>query len=136
MDMLTNKTLRRFPDVRVILSHAGGTLPWLVHRAAGALPFTPFSVGLSREELLEDARRFYFDTAISADPVVLKGLFEFARLGHVLFGSDFPNAPDEAIKACTEFLEGYDLEPEVLRGVQYKNALALFPRLAEQFQES
>ncbi len=32
MDMITSRTLKRYPNVKIILSHAGGTLPFLVSR--------------------------------------------------------------------------------------------------------
>ena len=134
IDMITSGTIHDNPDVKVILSHAGGTLPYLIYRVADMLPHTPFNPpGLTAKEVVEDAKSFYFDTAISANPTTLKALFEFAREGHVLFGSDFPNAPDEGIKSCTEFLEGYGLERKMLEGIQYRNALALVPRLKEQY---
>lgn len=129
MDLITSSVLRDHPDCKVILSHAGGTLPYLIHRAATMLPLMPNNLGLRREEIVEEARRFYFDTAISANPVTLKALFEFAKPGHVLFGSDFPNAPKDAIIHFTSFLNSYSV-PEEYRGqVDSGAALELFPRL-------
>ncbi|CAI7666500.1 unnamed protein product [Penicillium discolor] len=129
MDLLTSGILQDYPGCKIILSHAGGTLPYLIHRAATMLPLMPRTLGLSTEELVEAVRTFYFDTAISSNPVTLKALFEFAAPGHVLFGSDFPNAPQEAIQHFTEFLEAYELPEEIKRQVYSGAALELFPRL-------
>jgi hypothetical protein len=47
-------------------------------------------------DVLDDFRGFYFDTALSSSPAALLTLLAFARLGHVLFGSDWPSAPTTA----------------------------------------
>ncbi|KAN0117889.1 amidohydrolase family protein [Hyaloscypha variabilis] len=94
IDMLLSDTLSLTPDCKIILSHAGGTLPYLIDRVAGMLPYTPFSVNKTTTQILEEAKRFYFDTALSSNPGVLDLLLRFAAKGHVLFGSDFPNAPN------------------------------------------
>ena len=129
MDLITSGTLRAFPDCKIILSHAGGTLPYLIYRPAGMLPHTPMTINRSTEEIVEDARTFYFDTAISSNPITMKALFAFAKPGHILFGTDFPNAPSVGIKYFTASLENYDAAPEVLNEVFRGAALEIFPRL-------
>lgn len=132
IDLITSYTLRRHAkDCKIILSHAGGTLPYLIDRVAGLLPHSPasFSPGLSRDELLEQAREFYYDTAAASSPMHLKALFALLgeeRKDRVLFGSDFPNAPTESIKYFTEQLgQNVDFTADGL----VANALGLFPRL-------
>lgn len=129
VDMITSGVLKAFPNVKIILSHAGGTLPFLATRAAHLLADAGLTK-LSAEEFLEDAKRFYFDTALSGNELSLPLLLEFARPGHVLFGSDFPYAPTKTIATHTvagkkvlearKGEEGTDLAA---------NAERLFPRL-------
>ena len=129
MDMITNGITRDFPRCKVILSHAGGTLPYLIDRAATMLPLMPKPVGLSRQQVVEEARRFYFDTAISSGHVTLKALFEFAEPGHILFGSDCPYAPEDSIKYFTTSLDRYLVSETTRKEVEQTAALELFPRL-------
>ena len=131
MSLLVSNRLRDFPGCKVILSHAGGTLPYLIYRAATMLPVTPMSVGKSTEQLLGEAGEFYYDLAISSNPATLKALYEIAKPGHVLFGTDYPNAPTQAIHRFTEFLEGFEPGPEALSAVFTESALSLFPRLRQ-----
>lgn len=56
MDLIVNNTLRTYPGCKIILSHAGGTLPYLIHRPAALLPLPPFNIGKSTEEIIEEAR--------------------------------------------------------------------------------
>ncbi|GAB1734813.1 hypothetical protein NU195Hw_g1445t1 [Hortaea werneckii] len=132
LDLMVSRTLSRHAKgCKIILSHSGGTLPYLIDRVAGLLPHSPpsFNPGMSRDDLLEQARAFYYDTAAASSPMHLKALF--ALLGkegksHVLFGSDFPNAPAESIKYYTRQLaQNVDFTAEDL----VANALELFPRL-------
>ena len=129
IDLIVKNRLRSTPDCKIILSHAGGTLPYLIYRVAEALPLTPMSIGKSTEEILEEAQRFYFDTAISSNRITLKALFEFAKPGHVLFGTDFPNAPTKAIEYFTKSLETFELDPKVREDIYSGTALELLPRL-------
>lgn len=95
------------------------------------MPHAPADInsGLSGEEILALARRFYYDTALSSSEMnlgALRALLGEEGRGHVLFGSDFPNAPEESIGYFTGQLEkGGVGRLEELRG----NALGLFPRL-------
>ncbi|KAF6825452.1 hypothetical protein CMUS01_09816 [Colletotrichum musicola] len=144
VDLITSGTVRSFPDVKVILSHAGGTLPYLAHRPAAMLPYLPSSTpaeGQSAknvtEHFMEDARSFYFDTALSAGAHTLALLREFARPGHVLFGSDFPYAPEPAIVDMNERLEDYGARDEAfVRSICYGAAVRLFPRLVQVFSSA
>jgi hypothetical protein len=80
--MLLSDTHSLARDCKIILSHAGGTLPYLNDRVAGMLSRTPFVVNKIASEIIELAKLFYFNT-------VLDLLRKFAKKGHVLFGSIF-----------------------------------------------
>lgn len=134
IDMITSNMLRNHAsNCRIILSHAGGDLPYLIDRAASLLESAPasFNPGKSREEMLAEARWFYFDTALSSSPMNLRALMALLgeqRKDHILFGSDFPNAGDEAIEYFTRQLEGQDVVDASMLG---ENAMKLFPRLRQ-----
>jgi 6-methylsalicylate decarboxylase len=130
MDMLMNNHMRDYPDCKVILSHAGGSMPHLIYRLASILEHTPMTVGKPRDELLEDARCFYFDLALSANPVTLPALLAFAKPDHILYGTDYPNAPTPGTQYLDQCLQDYKLDPGVRESIHSKAALKLFPRLA------
>lgn len=128
MDLIMANNLREFPDCKIILSHAGGTLPYLIHRMTMVVD-TMFSIGKTKQEIIEDAKQFYFDLALSGSKLVLDALLGFARPGHVLFGSDFPNAPTATIQEFTGVIEGYEFSTGKKEDVSNGAAIALFPRL-------
>ncbi|KAE8364446.1 hypothetical protein BDV27DRAFT_157821 [Aspergillus caelatus] len=116
--------VRNNPNCKIILSHAGGALPYLISRPACTQP---------PEELdafWDDARNFYFDTALSGTEDVLHTLERFAKPGHILYGSDDPYANVDIINFHTSRLERYPFEnPNLPAEINRGNALTLFRKL-------
>lgn len=124
--LVRNGIRRRYPNIKFILSHAGGFVPYASHRMAVAITS---DTGASPYDVLEDFRGFYFDTALSSSPAALPSLLAFAKPGHVTFGSDWPFAPLPASQLFAAGLENYPLESTIRAAIDHDNALALFPRL-------
>ena len=128
VDLLVSRTMRKFPNVKIILSHAGGTLPYLIGRPASVMPYLDKSH--NPEDFIEDARNFYYDTAVAGSTNVLTILQHFAKPGHILYGSDYPYAGPGIIDYHTEGLDAFTFDKTgLLEEINNKNALALFPRL-------
>lgn len=95
LDLVISNTLRDVArECRVILSHGGGTLASVVERVA-------VLGGLNREKSAEQIREevgwFYFDTALCSAAQV-DAIGRIAGPEHVLYGSDLPNAPVDAVR--------------------------------------
>lgn len=99
VDLVMTGTFRRCPDVDSILSHAGGTIPFIGNRAIKslAIPGVADKVGYSLTKAKADFKRFYYDIALSTSKGQLEGLLDFTDSSHILFGSDFPYVPQAAI---------------------------------------
>jgi 6-methylsalicylate decarboxylase len=120
--------VQRYPQLRFILSHAGGFVPYASHRLAMALVL---ETRRAPPELIDDFRSFWFDTALSSSPAALPSLLAFAKPGHVLYGSDHPFAPPVAIEYFTKQLDAYPgLDADARAAIDRRNAEALFPRFA------
>jgi len=125
--LVRNGIRRRYPNIRFILSHAGGFVPYASYRMAMGITS---DVGGSPADHLDDFASFYFDTALSSTAAALPSLLAFAKPGHVTFGSDFPFAPVEVSQLYAAGLESYGgLDDAGRRAIDRTNALALFPRL-------
>jgi predicted TIM-barrel fold metal-dependent hydrolase len=122
--LVQSGVVRRFPNVRIILSHAGGFVPYASHRLAIALAAEGER---AMPDLLEDFRSFYFDTALSGTPAALPSLLAFAKPGRVLFGSDWPFLPAPGIAHFTALLDAYAaLDADGHAAIDRRNATALF----------
>ncbi|MFE9063291.1 amidohydrolase family protein [Streptomyces violaceusniger] len=129
LNLVLNGVMSRYPDMRVILSHGGGFLPYAAYRFSG-LTSTVVDREREAEDILRDLKRFYFDTALSASPSALPALLTFAEPGHVLYGSDWPFAPQDTGTYYNHYLETYpDYAPGQAEAIDRGNAEALFPRL-------
>ncbi len=132
-DLVLTGTCKDYPNIKFILSHAGGTLPFLDQRIAGA-GFIPFlNTPLTSSEHMKGFRSFYYDTALSTTPAQLKALLEIADPEKILFGSDVPYAPLFVSKmladSLDEFIKGQPNGKELLEKINRSNAEKLFNRV-------
>lgn len=88
VDMIMNRTLQRHPNAKVILSHAGGNLPWIIPRLAMAVRDAPPSSkgGITYEDWMGNLRRFYYDLALSSSQQGLDLLLKVIPNDHILYG--------------------------------------------------
>jgi 6-methylsalicylate decarboxylase len=104
VQLVLNGAIDRHRDLSVILSHAGGFVPFAAYRfaelASAVRPGAP-----EPRVILESFKRFYFDTALSSGPSALLGLQAFVGAGRVLYGSDFPYAPAKVGASFTAKLD-------------------------------
>jgi predicted TIM-barrel fold metal-dependent hydrolase len=119
-------TLDRCPDLKVILSHAGGFVPYAASRiAVAASPTGDVHEGLA------SLRRLYFDIAVSSSPFALPSLLTLAQPGHVLFATDWPYASDRVAESFARMYERYELDDTQRASIDRGAAETLFPRLRE-----
>jgi predicted TIM-barrel fold metal-dependent hydrolase len=126
--MISRRTLDRFPDISVVLPHAGGFLPYIATRmqALGRFCEPPVDPAAVRDHL----GRFYYDTAGPMAPAAT--LLAQVPADRVLFGTDWPAAPGDTVTELA--LPALDNDPaitaEQLQGIYHDNALRLMPQLA------
>lgn len=117
--------LERYPDLRILLSHGGGFLPYAAER---------ISVHCSRDGTIlsgmEMLRRFHYDTALCG-PSALPSLLAFADPERITFGSDWPYAPADATVPLAAAMDAFPMEASTRQRLARGNAERLFPRLAE-----
>lgn len=128
--LILSGAIERFPKIKFILAHAGGTLPFIAWRIYCCQMVSPHFPKLTYEKVLEGVSHFWYDTAMSAGPEMISCLREVAGADKVVFGSDWPLANATATAECTKNLspEGF-LTATQAAAVGRENALKLFPRL-------
>jgi predicted TIM-barrel fold metal-dependent hydrolase len=81
--------LERWPELKIVTHHSGGTIPMLAGRVKRA-PRVGDTAGVRLERpVLDYLKRFYADTANFGNQIALRAALEFFGVDHVLFGSDF-----------------------------------------------
>jgi predicted TIM-barrel fold metal-dependent hydrolase len=131
-NLLFSGTLDRYPDLSMILSHAGGAVPYLARRMTHAATITPALRGKAPVDLLGSLRRLYYDVALSATPEQLACLCTVVGPERILFGSDFPFMPREHTMENAAGLRQFEGVTETQRNwIGRGGALRLFPSMAE-----
>lgn len=133
--LIYNEVMRRYPNIKWILAHAGGCLPYLSFRLVLMEEQDIAAPEFSRrvpEGAAPYVGRFYYDTAISGSEAALPSLMAVAGPGHVLYGSDWPYIDRHTVERQTETLTTWQgFTPETFRAVERDSALALFPRFRD-----
>lgn len=117
----------RFPDIRFILSHAGGALPYLALRLELAPMIEASLQNLSRSGIVAGLRSFWYDNAIASGPQTMGALSQIAAPERILFGSDWPFCDNKVVAEEIGRLTAPNfLAPDTVAMIAQKNALSLF----------
>lgn len=116
----------RFPDIRFIWSHAGGTVPFLAGRIEGAASGAKEALpnGFTAE-----LKKFYYDLAGASNRGALASLLQLVAPTQIVFGTDFPPGGTSAAVAKALLEVGLFTEND-LRAIDRGNAVRLLSRFA------
>jgi predicted TIM-barrel fold metal-dependent hydrolase len=127
LGVLTSGQAVRYPDIRFIWSHAGGTAPFLAGRIEASITRLPDHATRLPRGAIAEMQRFYYDVAGAANAGALVSLTQLVAASQVLFGTDFPSGLSRDIIAGLDTLGFCDAD---LRAIERENALTLLPRFA------
>jgi predicted TIM-barrel fold metal-dependent hydrolase len=118
----------RYSNIQFVWSHGGGTLLGLVGRflGHGSTRNVDLSQPPAPNSKLYHLRRFFYDTALSANRVQMQALKALVGSSQIVFGSDFPFM---ATLDTVEGLRRCGLTAEELRGIERENALRILSAL-------
>jgi predicted TIM-barrel fold metal-dependent hydrolase len=115
----------RFPNIRWIWSHAGGSMPFLAGRIGGA-------AGNFKEQLpnglIAELKKFYYDLAGAANVGAVASLQKLVNSDKILFGTDFP--PGGRMLETAQTIRALKMFSEAdLKLIDRDNVVKLLPRL-------
>jgi predicted TIM-barrel fold metal-dependent hydrolase len=114
----------KYPDIRWIFSHSGGTLPFLTGRF----------VRLAEERKLQhlpngplpEFRKFYYELAQGNTPGQIAALLKMAPISQLMYGTDFPFRDGAEVNAG---IAAYGFNAADIPAIERDNALKLLPRV-------
>jgi 6-methylsalicylate decarboxylase len=114
----------KFPDIRWIFSHSGGTLPFLTsrfirlaeERKPANLPDGP----------LPEFRKFYYELAQGNTPGQIAALLKMVSISQVLYGTDYPFRNGAEVNRG---IADWGFAAAEQHAIERDNALRLLPRL-------
>lgn len=127
LSLILSGALDRNPALSIILSHAGGFLPY-IH---GRIFHLDETEGRDGAKAAESLKRFYYDTALPMSPYATAPLLQAALPDRILFGTDWPQVQTKGIaEQLAEMREDKELDSALRQKIMSDNAGALFPRFA------
>ncbi|MDL2280909.1 amidohydrolase [Selenomonadales bacterium OttesenSCG-928-I06] len=143
-NLIFGGTLERCPNIKFVLSHTGGTLPYLAWRLSTTYSYfkeAPLKnlgddLVLERwsslkKDPMDYIKSFYFDTALSCSKTQIEGVRNLDE-SHLMFGTDAHYAPRFVGKMMTKFIDEYQgYDDKYHEALNRTNAYALFPRFAK-----
>lgn len=128
MDLIYRGKVQKYPQIRWVVSHAGGTIPYLAYRLSTVAQENKVC-SLSRDEILSSLKSLYYDVALSTSPSVFSTLKELIGTSHILFGTDYPLRHENGVAESVDQLKSYaGFDENEKRMIMSGTAKELFPR--------
>jgi len=128
MSLIVSNTATRCPDIKFIFSHAAGTLVSIAGRfLQNAVSAENLAKPPEKDSRMYHVRRFYYDTAGSANPVQMQSLKLLVPASQIVYGTDFPFANPAA---TVTGIQSSGFTEEELRGIYRDNAAKFLPKYA------
>ena len=111
---------KRYPDLKIIVPHLGGFLPFLRYRLDRGADFMMRGQDLPSVQM----RKFWWDTA-NGEPDALLNTVHVCGADKVVFGSDYPFWNGPAYQHTVDYLESAGLSEPDLAAIRFDNARTL-----------
>ncbi|HUK61425.1 MAG TPA: amidohydrolase family protein [Stellaceae bacterium] len=126
--MVFSGSAQRYRAVRMIWSHAGGTMPFLAERFIRMAQQKEYA-GLLPDGFVPEAQRFFYDTAQASNRYALSSARALIPASNFVFGTDYP------YRTAKEHVEGLAhcgvFDAAELRAIDRDNLASLLPQYRE-----
>ncbi|HXV82212.1 MAG TPA: amidohydrolase family protein [Candidatus Binatia bacterium] len=119
MRLVLAGVIHRFPKIRFIVPHLGGTLPFLITRLDNSSVARRWEYKPSQY-----LKRLWYDS-INGNVAALRCAREAFGADRLVLGTDFPHLARERFNQCVSYVEESDLPQEEKHAILDRNAQAL-----------
>ena len=120
--MILDGFIDRYPNLKIIASHGGGTLPYLVGRLDRCHEMIPACSEVIKEKPSQYLQRIYYD-AVVYSPDALDLCLKVGGADNVMFGSDYPHNIGD-MSGCLARIDA--LPPATASKIRSTNARRVF----------
>jgi predicted TIM-barrel fold metal-dependent hydrolase len=125
--LLFSGAAARFPDIRWIFSHGGGTMPYITERFLRAYSSPKGELKDAMPNgVMHELQRLYYDTAQAAHVWAMSSLTKLVPSSQIVFGTDYPYRTSK--ETADMLRECGCLDEADLRAIDCENAWRILPR--------
>jgi len=140
INMVFSGAKNRFSKIRIISTHGGGTIPYLMTRIETLEQVFGPGKGrprLSPAQIREGLASFYYDLTAATSPAQLFALQQMVPCSHLVMGFDNPFMPGWTFQPAIQDMQRWKgFSDTDVSSIGHQNAEALYPALAERLQRS
>ena len=125
-NLVQTGTKAKYPDITIIVAHGGGTLPYTSQR------LVKYAMG-GKNDIFNT---FAYELTATTEPEQIRALMALADPTQCFMGFDYPFMEPSWWGPLQKTLEAYDFAPGVLRSIQSRNALRLFPNIGQRLDRA
>jgi predicted TIM-barrel fold metal-dependent hydrolase len=137
-NMVLSGSKARFPDIRIICTHGGGTVPYLAARIGILEPHFGAGEGrpvLTAQEVQAGLASFYYDLTAATSAAQIDAIRRLVPVERLLMGFDYPMMPEHTVVPARAAFDAYaGLDAAERARINGGNALAMFPALAQRMK--
>lgn len=117
LQIVNARYFEEFPELKMIVHHAGGLIPFFYERINHILP----------PDQAQDFKKFYVDTALLGNPKAINLTIEYFGISHVMYGTDAPFgiAPAGAVREISDAIEYLELSETEKSDIFSNNILSI-----------
>jgi predicted TIM-barrel fold metal-dependent hydrolase len=123
--LLLSGSFARFPDIKWIFSHAGGTIPMLAGRIAAFYDKNPKIKEFVPNGVMAELAKLHYDTANATSVPAMAALLKLVPVSQVTYGTDYPYFPLDQNKDLAKL----GLSAADVTAIEHGNAKRLIPTL-------
>ncbi|MDE6318016.1 MAG: amidohydrolase [Muribaculaceae bacterium] len=130
LNMIAHNVMTRYPNIKILVPHAGSFMPYAVPRLRGGYPLL-LKQGLTEPIDIEgNLSKLYYDLAGAPSVQAIKMLLTITTPDHIMFGTDYPFVPTPILVKVADKVKNditQDAELGLYAGeILCNNALKLF----------
>ena len=140
-NLLWNGTFGKFPNIRWIMPHGAGTIPFLAYRLSSMNLKPNIVKNLPGGSIASALHALHYDVAEIVAPAPLRCLMATADPSRIVYGSDYPfsrhSNPEQDLRDMLASFNSFDgWDASTRRDIEYNNAAGMFPRLAKAIEQA
>ena len=125
LNMLANRTLEKFPNLKVVVPHCGSFLPYMKQRAGSMFKMLASMNLMEPVNFDAGIKKLFFDTAGDPMPEQFDILLKIASLDQIIFGTDYPYVPAQVVLGRKKLFDAELLKRGLTEKIYVDNARTL-----------